>query len=82
MKQGKIVKLVFGRGFGFIHTASQLDLFFHRAALDGVDFDALSEGEVVDFEEGWDHQHNKLYAIHVQRPKGLSVTDSPSSIGP
>jgi len=69
VKQGKIVKLVHGRGFGFIQTASQLDLFFHRAALDGVDFEALSEGEAVEFEEGWDPQHNDLYAIHVQRPK-------------
>lgn len=82
MKQGKIVKLVYGRGFGFIHTASQLDLFFHRSALDGVDFDALWEGEVVEFEEGWDPQRDALYAIHVQRPKGSSVSDLPGSVGP
>ncbi len=40
------------RGFGFIKTEDETDLFFHRNALEGVEFNNLSEGQEVEFEKG------------------------------
>jgi cold shock CspA family protein len=40
------------RGFGFIKTEDDTDLFFHRNALEGVEFNNLSEGQEVEFEKG------------------------------
>jgi len=40
------------RGFGFIKTEDETDLFFHRNDLEGVEFSSLSEGQEVEFEKG------------------------------
>ena len=40
------------RGFGFIKTDQEEDLFFHRNSLEGVEFNSLSEGQEVEFERG------------------------------
>jgi CspA family cold shock protein len=40
------------RGFGFIKTEQEEDLFFHRNSLEGVEFNSLSEGQEVEFEKG------------------------------
>jgi len=40
------------RGFGFIKTEDETDLFFHRNELEGVEFNSLSEGQEVEFEKG------------------------------
>ncbi len=40
------------RGYGFIKTEDGTDLFFHRNALEGVEFNSLSEGQEVEFEKG------------------------------
>jgi cold shock CspA family protein len=40
------------RGFGFIKTEQEEDLFFHRNDLEGVEFASLSEGQEVEFEKG------------------------------
>lgn len=50
MAQGTIKKLA-EKGFGFIDTGSG-DLFFHLSSLDGVRFDELQEGQVVEYEKG------------------------------
>jgi len=53
MPNGTIKRLISDRGFGFINTAGQReDLFFHRSALQGVDFSSLKEGQQVEFEIG------------------------------
>ncbi len=51
MAEGTIKRLT-DRGFGFIDTGTDKDLFFHNSALDGVSFDDLREGERVSFTEG------------------------------
>jgi len=51
MPQGKIKKLVAGKGFGFI-DGERGDLFFHCSALQDVSFEDLSEGQAVEYEEG------------------------------
>ena len=51
MAEGTIKKLT-GKGYGFINTGSEKDLFFHSSSLQGVTFDALHEGQQVCYTEG------------------------------
>jgi CspA family cold shock protein len=50
MATGTVKKLVRERGFGFIHGSDGVELFFHRSALLGEGFDALAEGQAVEFD--------------------------------
>jgi len=47
--KGNIKRLIRDRGFGFITTEDGEDFFFRRSALEGIDFDALEEGNSVEF---------------------------------
>ncbi len=49
MAKGTINKLM-DRGFGFIKTEEEKDLFFHRNDLQGLAFESLQEGQEVEFE--------------------------------
>ena len=51
MAEGTIKKLT-EKGFGFIDTGEDKDLFFHNSSLEGVSFDDLREGQRVTFTEG------------------------------
>ena len=51
MAEGTI-KVVMQKGFGFIDTGSDKDLFFHSTSLEGISFDQLQEGQRVSFTEG------------------------------
>ncbi len=51
MPKGTIRRLM-DRGFGFIKTEDETDLFFHRNDVEGVEFSSLSEGQEVEFEKG------------------------------
>ena len=51
MPKGTIRRLM-DRGFGFIKTEDETDIFFHRNDLEGVEFNSLSEGQEVEFEKG------------------------------
>ena len=46
------IKRLTDKGFGFIETGSQKDIFFHTSALEGVTFEELREGQRVSFVEG------------------------------
>ncbi len=50
MAKGTIKRLIADRGFGFIKTEEETDLFFHRNELQEVDYDSLTEGQQVEFE--------------------------------
>lgn len=50
MHTGKIKKLIRDRGFGFIDDTDGREVFFHQSALEGVQFDALNDGQAVEFE--------------------------------
>lgn len=50
MPQGRIKKLA-NKGFGFIE-GEKGDIFFHQSALEGITFEALSEGQQVEYKEG------------------------------
>jgi CspA family cold shock protein len=49
MAKGTINRLM-DRGFGFIKTEEEKDLFFHRNDLQGIAFESLTEGQEVEFE--------------------------------
>jgi CspA family cold shock protein len=51
MAEGTIKRLT-DRGFGFIDTGSDKDLFFHSSSLDGVSYEELQEGQRVSYTEG------------------------------
>ena len=51
MPKGTIRRLM-DRGYGFIITEQEEDLFFHRNSLEGVEFNSLQEGQEVEFERG------------------------------
>ncbi len=51
MPQGAIKKLATDRGFGFIE-GDRGDIFFHHSALEGTSIEALSLGQVVEYEVG------------------------------
>ena len=51
MAEGTIKRLT-DKGFGFISTGKEKDLFFHSSKLVGVRFEELREGQKVSFTEG------------------------------
>ena len=48
--QGTIKRVIRDRGFGFIRAADGQEIFFHRSALQNLDFESLREGDNVEFE--------------------------------
>ncbi len=51
MAEGTIKRLT-DKGFGFIDTGSNQDLFFHSSDLEGVSYQELREGQRVSYNEG------------------------------
>ena len=51
MAEGTIKRLT-TKGFGFISTGGDKDLFFHSSSLEGVTFEELREGQKVSYTEG------------------------------
>jgi cold shock protein len=47
-----IIKRLTNKGFGFIDTGGEKDLFFHSSSLEGVGFEELHEGQRVSYTEG------------------------------
>ena len=50
MREGTIKKLT-EKGYGFIATDDQKDVFFHMSAVREVSFEELFEGQRVSYEE-------------------------------
>ncbi len=48
--KGKVKRLIQERGFGFITAEDSTEVFFHRSALAGKEFDSLGEGTSVEFD--------------------------------
>src|SRR5947207_1493788 len=51
MAEGKIKRLT-DKGFGFIETGTDKDMFFHTSNCDGVSFEDLREGQRVTYTPG------------------------------
>ncbi len=51
MPVGRIKKILTDRGFGFIFPEGNgKDVFFHYSELEGINLDALEEGDQVEYE--------------------------------
>jgi cold shock protein len=57
------------RGFGFITSDDGQELFFHRSALAGVDFEDLGEGVAVVFEARRDEPGDR----DDERPRAVNI---------
>ena len=51
MAEGTIKRLT-DKGFGFIGTGGEKDMFFHSSGVQGVSFEELREGQKVSYTEG------------------------------
>jgi len=51
MAEGTIKRLT-DKGFGFIDTGRDKDIFFHSSNVEGVSFEDLQEGQQVSYTEG------------------------------
>ena len=49
MPQGKVVRMIRDRGFGFIQLQDGSEVFFHHSSMNPGEFDALNEGQDVEF---------------------------------
>jgi cold shock CspA family protein len=47
--KGSVAEIVIDRGFGFIDGDDGIRYFFHRSALDGIEFGDLGAGTGVEF---------------------------------
>jgi CspA family cold shock protein len=68
LARGVIKRMVGDRGFGFIQAEGRTeDLFFHRSSVEGVAFDAMTEGQAVEFDEEPDPRDpRRRRAVHVR----------------
>jgi len=78
MPKGTIAKLM-DRGFGFIKQEQGEDLFFHSNSLEGVEFNSLSEGQEVEFEQG-QGRDGRPAAVKV-RPAETQIEDAGGDSG-
>ena len=51
MAEGTIKRLT-DKGFGFIDTGTNQDMFFHSSNVEGIRYDELREGQRVTYTEG------------------------------
>ncbi len=51
MAEGTIKRLT-DKGFGFIDTGTNQDMFFHSSNVEGARYDELREGQRVTYNEG------------------------------
>ncbi len=71
MPKGTIRRLIADRGFGFIQTAEDKDLFFHRNQLQGVEYSSLREGQQVEFEVRQGRNGRpEAFSVKLAQPKG------------
>ena len=71
MATGEIKRLERSRGFGFIRPAGESeDVFFHSSALQGLVFDALNEGQTVEFDKQPDERDPRRNRAVNVRPAG------------
>jgi len=69
MATGTVKKLVRERGFGFITGSDGVETFFHRSALQGEGFDALAEGQAVEFDVERGEKGPRAANVRVSAPR-------------
>ena len=78
MAKGTIRRLITDRGFGFIKTEDEKDLFFHRSNLEGVEYSSLREGQEVEYEKG-QGQDGRPAAVKVRLAEAEVKEELPSA---
>ena len=69
MPKGTIKKIM-DRGYGFIKTEEEEDIFFHRNDIEGVEFNSLREGQEVEFEQGQGRDRRpQALKVRLAKPK-------------
>ena len=71
--QGEISRLAPDGGFGFIIGENRQEFFFHRSALQALDFDELAPGIRVIFEAG----HEAHGDEQGERPRAVNIRLAP-----
>ena len=75
MSKGTIRRLM-DRGYGFIKTELEEDLFFHRNDLEGVEFNSLNEGQEVEFDMGKGRDGRpRAVKVRLAQPEGEDSSD-------
>ena len=67
--QGTIKKVVRDHGFGFIHADDGREIFFDCSSLQQIDFDALKEGEKVEFDVERAEKGPRAVRVQASRPE-------------
>ena len=70
MPEGTVVRLLRDRGFGFLRLDDGSELFFHHSSMNPGEFDALQEGEKLDFTIEQDPRGRGSRAANVRRAVG------------
>ncbi len=78
MAKGTIIRLM-DRGYGFIKTEEETDLFFHRNDVEGVEFTSLNEGQEVEFEKS-QGRDGRPKAINVKLPEAQAETQAETQV--
>ncbi len=78
MAKGTIRRLM-DRGYGFIKTEQEEDIFFHRSDIEGVEFNSLSEGQEVEFEKG-KGQDGRPKAVNVKLTETQAETQAETQV--
>ncbi len=78
MPKGTIRRLT-DRGFGFIKTEQEEDLFFHRSELQGVEYNSLREGQEVEYEVG-KGKNGRSQAVGVRLAGYQAQPDEPEEV--
>ena len=77
MAKGTVKRIIRERGFGFIAAEDGREIFFHRSELQDVDFDAIGEGDPLEFTIVKGKKGPQ--AIGVKKPSGEEAPDQETS---
>jgi cold shock protein len=66
METGQVIRLVRDRGFGFVRTRSNEEIFFHHSTLPPGVFDSLQDGQELEFQIEDDARGRGKRAVNVQ----------------
>jgi CspA family cold shock protein len=70
MTKGSIKRVMKDRGYGFIKVEDGREIFFHMSDLQGLDFNGLLKGDLVECEVGKDRYNRGLKAVNFRRASG------------
>ena len=69
---GTIKRLIADRHFGFIRAENGQEVFFHASAVNGADFNSLTVGQEVNFDQERGDKGPKAVNVRVRREQPLS----------